>query len=415
MSERDFHLAFSLVNGIGPKTFLLLLEYFKSAEKAWNSSSKELQKAGISEKLIQKFENARNNFNFQKYNELLKLKKASFVAQCDGEYPELLKQIPNPPIVLFTKGDIGILRGSVSTALRSQFDLNESSNASVPADKFHSSSGYVPQKRDLAKTSLRQNAPRAKNSSSIAIVGTRKITNYGSVITKMFASELAMSGFIVVSGLAMGVDAVAAQGAIEANGKTIAVLGNGVDLCFPSSNKNLYDKILAGNGVIISEFPLGQGPTLGSFPSRNRIIAGLSLGVLVTEGALDSGSLITADYAFKFNRKVFAVPGPITSSLSVAPLKLIEKGAKLVTDAKDICNELRIKNYELRTKKDDVNFQNLNKDELKIVKLLENESLSFDEIVRSSRIEPSKLGALLSVMEIKGLVKNIGNGSYVIG
>jgi DNA processing protein len=362
MQERDFYLAFSLINGIGPKTFLSLLNYFKSAEKAWNSNPEELQKAGLGEKLIQKFEKAKEEFNFQKYVALLKRKKASFVAQCDKEYPSLLAQIPNPPIVLFTRGNISSL--------------------------------------NLERT--------------IGIVGTRKITNYGSVVTKMFASELASLGFTIVSGLAMGVDAVAAQSAIEAGGKTIAVLGNGVDLCFPSSNENLYDKILEKDGLIISEFPLGQTPTPGSFPSRNRIIAGLSLGVLVTEGAQDSGSLITADYAFKFNRKVFAVPGPITSQLSVAPLKLIEKGAKLVTNAEDIMNEFKIQNSKGKIVSQNSKFENLTKEELKIVRLLENEGLGFDEIVRDSKIESSSLGALLSMMEIKGLIKNTGNGNYVI-
>ncbi len=165
-------------------------------------------------------------------------------------------------------------------------------------------------------------------------------------------------------------------------------MGNGVDLCFPSSNEKLYDEILNGNGCIISEFPLGQTPTVGSFPSRNRIIAGLSLGVLVTEGARDSGSLITAEYAFKFNRKVFAVPGPITSQLSVAPLKLIEKGSKLVTSAEDIMKELKIQNSKAKTTTQNLKFKYLTKDELKIIKLL----------------EAANLATILSMMEINGLM-----------
>ena len=363
MRERDYYLGFSLINGIGPKTFISLIQYFKSAEKAWNASSKELKEVGLGDKLIIKFEKARSELDIKNYLERLKQKKASFIALCDKEYPKLLKEIPNPPIVLFVRGDIS--------------------------------------KVNLERT--------------IGVVGTRKITNYGREVTKLFSFDLALNGFTVVSGLAMGVDAVASWSAIEARGKTIAVLGNGVDLCFPSSNEQLYDKILNGNGVIVSEFPLGQSPTLGSFPSRNRIIAGLSLGVLVTEGAKDSGSLITADYAFKFNRKVFAIPGPITSSLSKAPLKLIERGAKLVVDAEGVLKEFKISSSashftkasrDKKASEGQAKLQNLSKDEFKIVKLLENESLGFDEIVRKMNMDSSKVGSLLSVMEIKGLIKN---------
>ncbi len=356
MQERDYYLGFSLVNGIGPKTFSLLLKHFKSAKNAWNSNSSDLKRAGLSDKLIKKLEDFKTSFSFAKYQEKLKHKKASFVALCDKEYPKLLSSIENPPIVLFVKGDIS--------------------------------------KVDFEKT--------------IAIVGTRKITNYGKEVTKLFSTDLASNGFTIVSGLAMGVDAVASSSAIEAKGKTIAVMGNGVDLCFPSSNEKLYDKIFEGNGIIVSEFPLGQGPTLGSFPSRNRIIAGLSLGVLVTEGAEDSGSLITAEYAFKFKRKVFAVPGPITSSLSVAPLKLIEKGAKLVTSAEDIAkifnSQFLISNE--RQKKTYIKNDNLSKDELTILQILENEALHFDEIVKKLKQDSAKTAIVLSMMEIKGLVKS---------
>ena len=351
--ERDYYLGFSLISGIGPKTFKKLLKHFKTAEKAWNSTSAGLINAGLSNRLIQKFEKARNEINIKNYLEKLKQKKASFIALCDKEYPSLLAQIENPPIVLFVKGDIS--------------------------------------KVDLDKT--------------IGIVGTRKITNYGKEVTNLFSFDLAVSGFTIVSGLAMGVDAVASSSAIEAGGKTIAVMGNGVDLCFPSSNEQLYDKILEGNGIIISEFSLGQGPTLGSFPSRNRIIAGLSLGVLVTEGAKDSGSLITADYAFKFKRKVFAVPGPITSSLSVAPLKLIEKGARLVVSADDICRELKVESSKFKVKKNK-NTEGLSKDELRILQVLENEALHFDEIVRKLSQDSAKTATVLSMMEIKGVIKN---------
>ncbi len=360
MKERFYYLSFSLVNGIGPKRFENLLKHFKTAEKAWQSNPEKLKELGFSDFVIKNFEKTKETLDIRFYIQKLKVKKVSFIALCDEGYPELLKTIPNPPIVLFIKGNIKAV--------------------------------------GFKKT--------------IGIVGTRKITNYGREVTDIFSKELSLSGFTVVSGLAMGVDSQAAQSAIEAGGRTIAVLGNGVDICVPSTNEGLYDRILDGYGIIVSEFPLGFSPTKGSFPSRNRIIAGLSLGVLVTEGAKDSGSLITADWAFKYKRKVFAVPGPITSYLSVAPLKLIERGAKLVTSANDICKELKIQSPELKVKRQKIRVQNVTKEERQILELLENESLHFDEIVRRLKFEPSLIGSTLSILEVKGIVESFEGGFY---
>jgi DNA processing protein len=255
-------------------------------------------------------------------------------------------------------------------------------------------------KGDLSKVDLDK---------TIGIVGTRKITNYGSVVTRLFSTDLASSGFTIVSGLAMGVDAVAGWSAVQSGGKTVAVLGSGVDLCYPPVNKPLYDKIINGGGVVFSEFPLGLTPTKGSFPSRNRIIAGLSLGVLVTEGAQDSGALITAGEAIRIKRPVFAIPGPITSSLSKGPLSLISKGGRLVVSSEDILKEFKISSFahstSLRASEGQVKLQNLSEEELKIVQLLENEGLSFDEIVRDSKLDSAAIGSLLSMMEIKGIIQ----------
>jgi DNA processing protein len=358
MTERDCYLGFALISGIGPKRFAALLKNFKTAKKTWNASESELKNAGLGNIFTQKFINFRKEFNLDLY--LRKLEKAgvSFVAACDRNYPKLLKEIDDAPIVLFTRGDFNAV-----------------------------------------------NFERA-----IGVVGTRKITNYGTTVTKMFASDLALSGFTVVSGLAMGVDAVAGWAAIVAGGKTVAVLGSGIDLCYPPVNKPLYDKIIKDGGVVVSEFPMGLEPNPGTFPSRNRIIAGLSLGVLVTEGAEDSGSLITANEALNINRPTFAIPGPITSSLSKAPLKLIEKGGKLVTSAEDIIkifkSQFLISNQAPISKVQDKKFQNLSKDELKIIQLLENEGLSFDDIVRRLKLDSSQISSLLSMLEIKGIIQN---------
>ena len=357
MKDKSYYLAFSSFSGIGPHRFARLLKEFGSAKNAWNADISEIKQI-LGEKTCQRFDDFRKGFDIPKFEKDLKKKKIDYVCLADREYSSLLSKIPNPPILLYLKGN----------------------------------------KKLLSQTPV------------VAIVGTRKMTGYGRVVTERFAFELASSGFVIVSGMAIGVDSQAHIGCLDAGGKTIAVLGNGVDLPFPASNSRLYDKILKEKGLIISEFPPGEPPSKGTFPSRNRIIAGISQAVLVTEGAQDSGSLITANLALKFGRKVFAVPGPITSSLSAAPLRLIEKGAKLVVSPSDILKEFDVKPKN-REKSEGPKFVNLTKDELKILEILENENLGFDEIARRLNIDPSKLGAILSFMEVKGLLKN-SSGNY---
>ncbi len=231
-------------------------------------------------------------------------------------------------------------------------------------------------------------------------------------MTESFVTELVYSGCVIVSGLASGIDSVAAKSVLAAGGKTIAVLGSGVDVCTPEENRSLYDSILEHGGAIVSEYPLGMMPNKGSFPARNRIIAGLSLGVLVTEGTEDSGSLITANSAFANSRKVFAVPGPITSSVSKGPIALIAKGAKIVTTGEDIITALGMKNYVsgMGTKK----IKGSTKEEQKIIDTLQDQQLHFDELVKCTGLSPSQLGTLLSLMEMKGIVKSMEDGLFRI-
>lgn len=361
MNEKNYHLAFSNFAGVGPIKFGKLIKYFGSAENAWNSDLIEFEKiAGKS--LAPKFEKFRKEFDIHSYLKQLEKQKISFVCQSNDNYPKLLKKIPNPPIILYLKGNIKILH-------------------------------------------------LVQNEKLIAIVGTRHITSYGRQVTEMFAGELAQAGLVIVSGMAFGVDGVAHASCLKSGGKTIAVLGNGVDLPYPRENEKLYDEILGSDGLIISEYAPGEPPSVGSFPARNRIVAGMSNAILVTEGAKDSGSLITASFGLEYGRKVFAVPGPITSSLSAAPLRLIEKGAKLVVSSEDVIREMGIKTSDLP--KNQKKFESLSHEENKIIELIENEPMGFDEIARRLKIEPSKLGTILSMMEIKGLIKNSG-GSYSV-
>ncbi|MCX6783186.1 MAG: DNA-processing protein DprA [Candidatus Levybacteria bacterium] len=363
MEEREYYLGFSVFPGIGPVFFGKLITRFKNVEKAWNAPFKEISMI-IGENLALRFISFRDNFSFQKYLDLLKRKDVWFLTLIDKEYPFLLKSIKRPPFVLYGKGKL--------------------------------------------------NFSYEKN---VAIVGTRKITTYGRQVTELLTRDLVQNDCVVVSGLAIGVDAVAHATALENNGKTIAVLGCGVDCCSPQDNQNLYNRILAEDGVIISELPIGHSPTKGSFPARNRIIAGLSKIVLVTEGDEDSGALITADNAFIENRPVFAVPGPITSQLSKGSYKLIAKGAKLAISAKDILQELdgqSINNKNIKYKSKLKINKDINEEEKIIINLLKNETMHFDELVKISKMNASKLGGILSIMEIKGIVSNLSDSFALI-
>lgn len=363
MDERWYWLAFSVFPRVGPVKFSLLIEHFKTAKSAWEADEGSL-KPVLGEKLTEQFLIFRKKFSFELYQKQLEQKHVRFLTLQDKEYPELLKQSQRPPFTIYVH--------SASETL----DLNT----------------FLP---------------------TIGVVGTRKITPYGRDVTELLTAELVHAGFTIVSGLALGVDGVAHGVTIDTKGKTIAVLGCGVDCCSPRENSNLYNRIVENGGAIISEVPLSHPPTVGTFPSRNRIVAGLSLGILVTEGAEDSGALITADYAFKNNRKVFAVPGQITSSLSKGPLKLLQKGATLVTNAQDIIKELNIQapnNKSQITKK----IVGDTKEETLILQLLSNEPMTFDMIVRNLKRESAVVGSVLSIMEIKGFIKNNVHGFYAL-
>jgi DNA processing protein len=362
MQERFYWLGFSYFSGIGPKKFKLLLNEFKSAKASWEADPESLQKI-LGKALTPSFIEFRETFSIIDYAEKLKKKRVKFLTQIDKGYPKLLSELGSPPYVLYVKG---------------KFEFNS-----------------------------------PENQKTIAIVGTRKITEYGNQVTSVLTSDLVNNGFVIVSGLALGVDAVSHKVTLQNKGKTVAVLGCGVDCCYPRENQALYNSIVESGGAIVSEYPLGQSPSLGSFPSRNKIISGLSQGVVVTEGAFDSGAIYTADHAFNNNRPVFAVPGPITSSLSKGPHSLIGKGAKLISGAEEILTELRIKSSELRIE-NTKNIKGSTKDEQVIIDLLQNEPLHFDELVRRSKVKSSSLGSILSLMEMKGILKASNGGFYSI-
>ena len=247
-----------------------------------------------------------------------------------------------------------------------------------------------------------------------AVVGTRKLSAYGKQATSPIVRELVRAGLVIVSGLAYGIDTEAHKAATEAGGKTIAVLGSGIDdkSIYPAVNKNLARKILETGGALISEYPEGTGPEPWHFPARNRIIAGMSKGVLVVEAPKGSGALITADIALRENREVFAVPGPITLENSFGPNRLIQMGAKLVLSAGDILEEWGLHPRTLSPELVEGQALQFTNEEKKIFEAVKEAPQHIDAIVEKTGYDIIKLTTLLTTMELDGKIKNLGGGLY---
>lgn len=258
----------------------------------------------------------------------------------------------------------------------------------------------------------------------LAVVGSRQMTSYGKRAVEQIVTEAAAAGVTIVSGFMYGIDATSHRAAVNAGGRTIAVMPCGIDLIHPEYQEDLYNDILSNNGLIVSEFEGNTQPALWTYPRRNRIVAGLSKAALIVEAGEKSGSLITAEYARKYKRKVFAVPGPITSENSKGALQLIKEGAELVTSARDILNyykSLRKQNFEIVSPiaaPTTPRFQNLFSSllpplEKKIIEQLQREPMEIDVLARTFGITTAELGTALSLMELKGRIKLEGNKYYV--
>ena len=247
---------------------------------------------------------------------------------------------------------------------------------------------------------------------NFAIVGTRAATEYGKTLAFKIAKELAELGFNIVSGLALGIDTQAHLGALAGNGKTIAVLGSGIDdaSIYPNENLNLAKKIIANGGAVISEYEPEKKSEIWYFPERNRIIAGLSLGVLVVEAPEKSGALITARLALEQNREVFAIPGSVFSKNSFGTNFLIKSGARIVTSIDDILEELDL--THLKDKEKEAKKENLNEDEKNILRIIEYEPIHIDKICEMAKMPASQVLSIISVLEIRSIIKNIGAGKF---
>jgi DNA processing protein len=255
-----------------------------------------------------------------------------------------------------------------------------------------------------------------KDTNTLAVVGTRKVTPYGREVTQRLVAGLSRKGLTIVSGLARGVDGITHRTALENGGRTVAVFGSGLDQIYPPEHHELARKI-SENGALVSEYPPNTTkPSPGNFPARNRIVSGMSLGVLVTEGASKSGSKITAMLALDQNREVFAVPGSITSPMSAGPAELIQLGAKLVIKEADITSELNLSPIGNGENLADPSVQKpefSDKNHRIIWQFLENGSQHIDDITRYSKLPVSTVTTCLTLMEFKGLVRHLGDGNYM--
>lgn len=331
---------------------------YDDVKKAYEASPVEL--TGIlGQTTGQNFVDFRKKFDPIKKIEECTAKEITIITLNDNRYPGELKSISDPPLCLYVKGDIEL------------FDFQQ----------------------DIC----------------IGVVGTRRPTAYGSRIAYEFSYELAGSNICIVSGLAMGIDGVAHTAAIDAKGRTIAFLGCGVDLPHPPSNRLLYEKIIAGTGLVISEFPPGMLVQKGLFVARNRLVSGISKGVLVVEGLRNSGSLITARCAATQGKDIFAPPAPITSRLSEAPNILLKQGAKLVTSAEDILEE-----YKVQMTKTNGTIVPLSSEERILYDVITTEPLLADELMNRCKMPIYTVLSILSSLELKAVVEKQEDGKYCI-
>lgn len=360
--DLKYWVAISKFSKIGAIRLVKLFNFFHSMKEAWQASFSELRQAGLDENIVHDFLAQKTTINPDTEWEKLVKENITVLTINDSRYPKLLKEIWNPPAILYVKG-------------------------TLPAD----------------------------DEFNLAVVGTRKISTYGRQLASLLTGELVQSGFNIVSGLALGVDALAHQTTVHLGGKTIAVLGSGIDngSVYPAGNRFLASEIVKTGGAIISEFPLGTVAMPGNFPLRNRIVSGLSLGTLVIEAAEESGALITAQCALEQNREVFAVPGSIFNPTSAGPNKLIKMGAKAVTAVNDILETLNLAQAADFTK--NKKLLPASPEEEKILINLSQEPTHVDKLIATSGLDAAKVGAILTLMEMKGMVRNLGGMNYVIG
>jgi DNA processing protein len=367
--KEEFHwVALALIPGVGARTFHRLLQRFGSPERVFTASRRTLEEIAALKRTSIEAITSRTAVEKSTRRELGRIRELNLRLLRWGtpEYPPLLSNIPDPPALLYVKGHLTL-----------------------------------------------------DDQRAVAVVGSRHPSAYGLTVCKKLCVELAWQGWTVVSGMARGIDSAAHLGALEGGGRTLAVLGTGLDVVYPTENRRLYERIV-GSGAVISELPLGTPPDPGNFPVRNRLISGLALGVVVVEATAKSGSLITAGMALEQGRQVFAVPGPLDREGVAGPHRLIKEGAKLVERAADITEELtpmvspRIPGGSARPERDEgAPAVPLAERERKIWDLLGVEPLHIDPIARQVGLSVAQAAEVLLRLELMGLVKQLPGTLFV--
>ncbi|MDQ3044524.1 MAG: DNA-processing protein DprA [Chloroflexota bacterium] len=355
MTQRPYWVGFHLVPYIGPHRIGRLISHFGGLDRAWRASPRDLS-AILDERSIESLVKTRSSLDLDAEMERLERSRVEVITIPESRYPRLLAQIPAPPPVLYVRGTL------------------------LPED-------------DVA----------------VAIVGTRRFTSYGREVTSRIAAELAEFGVTIVSGLARGIDGFAHQSALRAGGRTLAVLGSGVNVIYPPEHRKLAEEIVE-RGALVSDYPPDRKPDAPNFPARNRLISGLSLGVIVTEAPGRSGALITTDFAADQGREVFIVPGSVLSGASEGCNRLLRDGARPVTSAADVLEDLR-----LGERRADIPKQQslaLDDDERRILALLTADPQHIDEVAAGANLPIAKAAALLLTMELNNLVRNSGAQHY---
>jgi DNA processing protein len=358
MDDRLCWIGFTYVKGVGAVRFQGLLNTFGSMQKAWEASGDQLLEAGLSQRIIENFHQVRKQIDLDKIWNNIQKAGIRVLTWDDEEYPRRLKEIDQPPPVLYILGDLTL------------------------QDEW-----------------------------AVAIVGTRRMTGYGRQVTEELAALLANHGVTVVSGLARGVDAAAHQSTLKNGGRTIAVLGSGVDQIYPPEHRKLAEE-LSKNGAVISDYPPGTPPESNNFPPRNRIISGLSRVVVVIEAGITSGALITSTFAANQGRDVFALPGSIYANQSKGTNKLIQQGARPLLEASDVLDVLNIEQIqEYRQARLDLPADST---EQLLMDVLGYEPMHIDDLGSSSGLGMNMLTATLTMMELKGMVRQVGGMNYVL-
>ena len=354
----QFRVAFSYVTGIGPARMAGLERFFEDLEEAWRADRAHLRQAGLDAGTIAELETSRATLDpAEAYGRMLDAGVAALTPR-DERYPRRLREIPDPPPLLYIRGEL------------------------VERDEW-----------------------------SLAVVGTRRPTAYGVQVTRTLTSELAGSGLTIVSGLARGVDGVAHETTLDQGGRTVAVVASGLDHVYPPEHKGLAARILDSGGAMLSEYPLGKRPDARYFPRRNRIIAGMTLGTLVTEAGEKSGTWHTVTSALDQGREVFAVPGPITSERSTGANNVIKRGlGKLVTCAQDVLDELNLGPIERQAEL----VEQLPEDPMEAMLLdrLGSEPVHVDELSRLIQQPVHETAAAMATLELKGLIHQVGPMTY---